>query len=487
MNSPPVLVLVPLDDRPVTGRLPVMVAAVAGAAVRIPPARLLPEFRRPGDMDGLSAWLRQAAATADAAVVSLEMLAMGGLVPSRIGQESAASTLARWDVLSELDLPVHASAVVTRTPNADDASEEPLYFAHSGRAVHAASAALSEGRPLPDGIDTGALADFLQRRLRNHVLNLSALGLAHRGTVTTLAITSDDTAVAGIGTAEQEWIERWVRWLTLTDRVLMYPGADEVGTVLIARALTSLAGGPAPTVRVHATGGLDRIPPYENAPIGQSAHTQVLAAGGRPFDAPADEPADLELVLHPPSLDGHDHAVNPPTKTDPAAAQATADLVRELLSAGRTVALADCAHPNGADPALVRALGVVLGRRWERLAGFAAWNTAGNSIGTAVAHGLAGVAGRRLGTFDADAHAHLIRHRLLEDWGWMTHARGDVRKQLALDPTRHDQLAPDSAAKGMATALLQDRLAELGPGWAVRDVRFPWGRTFEIDFIVEPA
>jgi len=75
-----------------------------------------------------------------------------------------------------------------------------------------------------------------------------------------------------------------------------------------------------------------------------------------------------------------------------AAAEATARLVADLLEAGRRVAVADCAHPNGADPALVRALQVVVGGEWERLSGYAGWNTAGNTIGTAVAHGLAVVA-----------------------------------------------------------------------------------------------
>lgn len=41
----PVVALLPLDERPVTGRLPAMVGAVAGAQVLLPPVSLLPRSR----------------------------------------------------------------------------------------------------------------------------------------------------------------------------------------------------------------------------------------------------------------------------------------------------------------------------------------------------------------------------------------------------------------------------------------------------------
>ncbi len=69
--TPPVVALLPLDERPATGRLAAMVGAVAGAQVLMPPAALLPRLRAPGEHDALAAWLVQAAQHADVAVVSL--------------------------------------------------------------------------------------------------------------------------------------------------------------------------------------------------------------------------------------------------------------------------------------------------------------------------------------------------------------------------------------------------------------------------------
>ncbi len=484
MSTPPVVALLPLDERPATGRHVAMVGAVAGARVLVPPATLLPSMRVPGDRGGLAAWL--AAAPVDAAVVSLELLGLGGLVPSRIGYEPVCDVLNRWELLRSL--PVHASCVVMRTPDSDDASEEPEYYAAHGRAIHAASAALGSGAPVPPGTDTAVLTDVLGRRLRNHVLNLAAVELVLDGTVETLVIGADDTAVAAVGSAEQRWLASWRDWLAVGDRVLTYPGADEIGSVLLVRALLTLLGGPAPTVGLHAVDddgparSLDRVAAYENVSVRRTAVGQIRACGARVADP--GQPADLELVLHPPATLAGDFAVAPPARTDTDAARATAALVGRLLAGGSRVAVADCAHPNGADPALVLALREVVGRDWHRLAGLAGWNTAGNSVGSALAHGLAVVLGEREGTLDSEAHTVLMHQRLVEDWGWMSVARAQVRAQLGSDPRRHDRVPVDGTAERLAAGLLDRLLATASPGWRVESLTFPWGRTFEVDLTV---
>ena len=85
------IALMPMDERPATGRHAAMIAAVAGVHVQLPPSSLLSRLRVPGDRDGLSRWLSRS--DADAAVVSLDMLGFGGLVPSRLGYESIPDVL----------------------------------------------------------------------------------------------------------------------------------------------------------------------------------------------------------------------------------------------------------------------------------------------------------------------------------------------------------------------------------------------------------
>jgi pimeloyl-ACP methyl ester carboxylesterase len=68
------------------------------------------------------------------------------------------------------------------------------------------------------------------------------------------------------------------------------------------------------------------------------------------------------------------------------------DDICEDMDNNRAVAVADVAYANGAEPRFVRQL---LARAdITRLAGYAAWNTAGNSLGSAVAAGICALHGQ---------------------------------------------------------------------------------------------
>ncbi|MFI0899031.1 DUF4127 family protein [Streptomyces sp. NPDC020983] len=494
----PRIALLPLDERPACTSLPRMVAAVAGVDLLLPPAGTLPCVRRPGDPEALGAWLGRQ--PADAAVVSLEMLGYGGLIASRTSPADAGTVAARWQPLRGLSrrgTPVHAVTLVTRTPDSADAMEEPDYWDPYGPALHRLSAALHrgltrDGGPRPGTDVPGEVrADFLTRRLRNHALNLAALELAADGTARSLVVGADDTAPHALATWELEHLRHWTSVAGLADRVSVRPGADEACTVLVARTVRDLLGTGPVRVAVEAAdpAGLARVAAYENVPVADTAAGQLRAAGAVPL--PPGGPAggrDAVLLIHTPAPGG-DWAVNPPGTTDARAARAVADRAVRLLDGGARVAVADCAQPNGADPALIAALaeaGVL-----ECLTAYAGWNTAGNTLGTVAAHLVAAVCAERAGRLDAYAHQRLLLHRLLEDWGWMSVARGHTRAALGSDPARHDHVPaghPALRAAAAELAALRGRLPAFG-GLAVdqASVRLPWHRTFEVDFSLVPG
>ncbi|MFW6724408.1 DUF4127 family protein [Streptomyces sp. MAR4 CNY-716] len=486
------IALVPLDERPACVTLPALVAAVAGVEVDTPPAALLPRLRSPGDPRGLGRWLEDTARSAAAAVVSLETLGYGSLIASRTVPAAVADVVARWTPLRTLTaagVPVHAVCLVTRTPDSADAMEEPEYWDPYGPALHRLSAALHRdgNDPAADSLPADVRADFLTRRLRNHTLNLAALELAATGGVRTLVVGADDTAPHAMATAELGWLEKWAGWLRLDGAVSVRPGADEACTTLVARTVGELTGGPPPRVVVECAepGGLDRIAPYENVTVARTAARQVQACGGTVV-APG-EPCDLHLLVHPPDGSGADWAVAPPADRPAPAGDRAAHLAayaHRLVQDGEAVAVADCAQPNGADPLLVKALaeaGIA-----DRLAGFAGWNTAGNTLGTVAAHALTALAARRAGRFDAAAHHRLLLHRYLEDWGYMTRIRTAARAALGSNPTRHDSVPDDHPVLAAIEKGLAACRTELGgfdgldvvPG----SVKLPWRRTFEADF-----
>ena len=539
--------LIPLDERPANTRYPAMLAAIAGAELALPPAEALSARRRPADCAALGRWLAAEAPQLDALIVALEQLGHGGLIAARTSAEPAAAILARLEPLRALrrahpTLTIYGFSVITRVSNANDAVEEPAYWAEYGERLYALSQLLDrrrQGQPvaaelaaLEAAIPAAHRRDFLGRRLRNHAVNLAALGLLEDATLDLLVLSSDDTSPFGLPSAEKAWLAGWGELLergrqgdketrrqgdketalryrqvspglpvSVSPGLLMYPGADEVACVLLARLLNARAGAvPRVAVRYAPPEAVANVAAYEDGPIHLTVERQLLAAGGGLAEDEAALSTQHSALSTPPDLW---LGVNAPlprrAEWDSAHAEveragrqdALGELVAEAaaqLAAGMPVAIADVAYPNGADPALSDALlgGIELGA----LAAYGAWNTAGNTLGCVIAHAFVA---RLITTPEGRAaHTRFLLHRLVEDWGYQQLERAELRGWLHATTGHHNPQTPEMVA--VAEARIEARLgafiARL-PGFgetfriAPGSVRLPWGRTFEVDFAVQ--
>ncbi len=487
------LVLLPLDERPVNVDLPVSIAAIAGAHVIVPPPDLLPRQRRPGDTAGLETWLLETAARPEvgSVIVSVEMLVFGGLIASRLSTEPVDALVARCSALRRLQrarpgVQISAASLIMRASDSYVADEEPDYWSLYGRELHRLGGALHrEHHDAPPAAELSALVadlpapvltDFLTRRLRNHTLNLAALSLAHEGVLDRLLLAADDTAVFSAGSIEQQWLRYWTDSTPSRSEVLVHPGADEVGAVLVAAAVSRQAGVSVRVAVACADGdGLERIAPFENHPVRDSIAHQICAVGARLVDnAPGTEPADVLLVVHAPAIEGGDWVRGQPQRPDPLPARLTASLVQQALSDGKQVAVADLRFANGGDPLLIETL--IADGTAHRLLAYAGWNTASNSLGSVLATAVAAVVGARTGNLDEASRKRLLDHRLIEDCGYQALTRTSLTAHL-----------PDYVT-AVAEQLQEfaNLLAPSGRAWSVHDVRLPWQRTFEVDFSLTP-
>ncbi len=489
--------LIPLDERPVNTRYPAMLAAVADVTLEQPPPNILSQQKTPAHSDALAGWLLESAGRWDALIVACEQLAYGGLIASRTSQEPLEVIAGRLGILREVKarhpaLTIAGFNVITRIPHYDSAAEEPDYWAEYGARLHHYSALLdrrAQGESVQPALDELAAAlpapvtgDFLRRRLRNHTLNLAALGLLAEDVFDLLVISSDDTSPYGLGSREKRWLAEWAGLVADPDRLLMYPGADEVGCVLLARLVNAGAGrAPAFAVDYALPGGEAVIAPYEDGPIALTVERQIRAVGGQL------------------AADGLRLAVNTPVERrgeyDPAHApaeraarephlRAQVGRMKGWLAAGEPVLVADVAYPNGADPLLMELLRAEIDL--PALLAYGGWNTAGNTIGTVLAQGC--LAQHAASSMARQAQERFLLHRLLEDWAYQHVARPELQAWL-LKRTGSPETTPESQpmAEGWIENRLNALIAEL-PGFAGRyrlargSVRLPWGRTFEVDF-----
>jgi hypothetical protein len=504
------LLLIPLDERPVNTSYPEMVAKIAGIDLIVPPQEIQGWKRTPAFLDSLDRWLIDMAPTCDAAIVSCDFLGYGNLINARISDQTSSEIISRLSILTNLTIPVHAFSLITRVSNADDNVEEPLYWKNWGTKFYRYSALehrrltcdmLSEDEwtslnALTLTLPSELKRDWLTRRLRNHTVNLALIELAAKGKLSSLLLTSDDTAAWGFPSRERAWLKSWAELIPLlSDKVEMHPGADEVGTALVARLINHTKG-KAPSIFVDYAIDLDKalVAPYEDRPISETVAGQIHACGAKITSDRAT--ADLILGVLTPAPSRKDYRPEYLETDRQSRTKPYGELFVRLADAqaqGIPVILADVAYPNGADPLAMELLfnsycDLALGE----LAAYGAWNTAGNTLGVAIAQGVVsqfagGDAGREL------AQKVFLAHRFLEDWAYQTVVRREARAHAQSLWQRQD---PDPSSKSEVqeiASFIESRLVEqlsflqthaVGAGLSIKpgSTRLPWHRTFEVDF-----
>jgi hypothetical protein len=520
------LVLLPLDERPINARYPRLLAAALGWGLDVPEA-LLGSRKRPADTAAIVDWLHHAASGAVGAVIALDTLAWGGLIPSRQSGNDPAAALARLEALRTLRrahprLPLVAFSSIQRVNREDDDGEEPAYSRTYGRRIfrrsvleHRATVGALEGgerdelERLRAEVPADVWADVLAIRRGTHAVNLAALDLVADGVVDTLVLNQDDTTTWGLNVQDRVRLEAEVRRRDLGTRVLVYPGADEVAQVLIAR-LAARVHGRRPKVAVvfSARGGAGVQTGYEDRPLGDLVVTHLRSAGAVAVPAPL--APDWWLAVNAPSrAQGrggtafalrHDRhgvlSVEERARIEADEAQvrgldrsleAFADVLDALLEDGARVGLADVAHVNGADDELMTLLdraGLV-----PRLAGYGGWNTAGNALGSAVALGCLASLVAPASEATADAHRLAVAARAVDDWLYQARTRARLLLDPSLRPFGLGGFIPAADLDGVAERArgwLNDELDRRGWPYRVARLALPWQRVFEIDYDLVP-
>ena len=114
------ILYVPLDERYATRGMFLNMARLTGKNIVTPPLELLPSRKNATDPDKLLSWIQNNQENVSTVVVSLEMVLYGGLIASRISNETTSTILNRLDrfesILSHIK-DVYVSSVVMRIPS----------------------------------------------------------------------------------------------------------------------------------------------------------------------------------------------------------------------------------------------------------------------------------------------------------------------------------------------------------------------------------
>lgn len=497
-GSMPPIVVVPLDDRPVTRQLPVMLGAIAGRTVLEPPRALLGNYLQFGQPDAIVAWLNASAPAANDYVISTDMLAYGGLIASRVPGTTYADAYFRLNELTTIRrrrqaARIDAFATIMRLAptgvpaigvGANFFAAYPAWtylqqFANLHDPPTPAEESIAQS--LRAKIGAPLLQAYLSTRVRDYEVDERLIAMTARGPLDRLALRQDDAGPVGLHVREVAGLRAQIEQSPAATRLSISPGADEMAMVMVAAALARGARWTPHVAVVYSTpAGALVQDPLEFAPISAAIDDLIAACGGVRDDVNP----DLWLYVRVP---------NTPATLD----DAFYDVLQQATMVGKSVALADLSflEPTFASQASF-AQRLLAGGVASRLDAYSSWNTNANTVGTALAEAVAAGAGRRTGTYNLLAHREFTFDRILDDVAFHTVVRPELNRTLdAQGIPDHTYLLPDIAAPiaTLNNALLWQQaeviLPQLYPGDHIAALRItlPWNRTFETEIQVALA
>ncbi|MGI5842641.1 MAG: DUF4127 family protein [Candidatus Xenobium sp.] len=486
------LALIPLDDRPCCRLFPVRLAAMAGHRLEIPPRRLLGKYLDPGNPDRLMDWLdshlRSRPGSPTGLLLSLDMLVWGGLVASRrfgLSPTEAVNNLKRLALLTRHQ-PTWAFMSLMRTAPTQTSLEEveqatrltelALWMSRQARDLPGAS---EKVQALLQGIPALWVDRYLKARRRNLFLNLMALRYATESDWRHLLLGIDDSRTEGLNVLEAARLEAAIGELKAPATVA--PGTDEMAQLMLVRAL---APGTELSVHFSKRSDLDRVTRYEDRSLLGVVQAQVQAAGIKLSDG-----ATRQLWVYGPRGEQQEASRQAPLRRRSRRAARFVQALCSALDEGACVAVADVSRANGADLGLVEEL--LQAEVLPRLAGYAGWNTAGNTLGTALA--CAALASARPTPATEGARLSFLLERMADDFLFQAALRQEISAPLGgcfmrLEGARLKETR-EKVQEIMAERVLQffeENFASTlfegrRPHLTRVAIDLPWPRTFEVE------
>ncbi len=491
------ILYIPLDERPCNYSFPVSIALMENEVeIIVPPMKIMGSKKVPAQFNAIWDFIESNIEVCDAAVLSLDLFLYGGIVPSRLHSMDTLQLKERMDKLRLIknkypNINLYAFNLIMRVPSYNSSEEEPLYYGQYGEAIYrysyindkisknaANEEELLEFEDLKAKIPSNCINDYINRRKVNEEMTNLAVELSKDKVLDFLIIPMDDNSEFGFSAQARRKINKKIDKLELWDKVYVYPGADEAGCTLIARAINTAENKkPKVMLRYDSFAGSNVVPMLEDRPVCESIKFQISAAGG--IIVNSETMADLILFVNTPvEIASEDKSHNILRNLGE-----MAEALEFYVNKGIPCAIADVAYLNGGDSQLVKML--IKRKLYYKLYGYAGWNTCGNSLGTVISHAMVAIINEN---FNKLAHKRFLLQRYLDDWAYQSIIRGEITKKylpgFGLHPSslKGHRKTVNNMIKNELKIIYGKFLKEFkNYKLDIKKVYTPWDRMFEID------
>lgn len=505
------VILVPLDSRPPCRQMVVKAGELCQREVLAPSQELLDYYSLPGNTEGMRHWLQENMAGSEAVIISIDQLLYGGLLNAREKTATPAEISSLLNFLRELhrtypQIPIYAFSILPRLIPQDsiDGYQERKDLIAYSRLVGKKAVGLEideeELQRLENNIPPTSLEKYLQRFRENERLNQQLIDLSTEGVFARLVLGQDDGEAYSIPNIEKNALQDYMKSRSVTnEQVFLTHGADEIALTYLAElAGKSSFFTPGIYLEYNTDRTREHYLPYMAINLEDCAKEKIRLLGGKEVHSP--EEADLILFISA-------NAAEEDTLSS------RADSVRRLeafQAQGKPVALVDLSEHFSAEETLLPQL-LAADFPLNRLAAYAGWNTASNSLGTALSEGILYLTALSICQSPnevislAYAQTSFLQGRLLEDYFYLKAdidiVNANLRKAGYQNTADLDLEHNYLYANAMLQKSLNDHLAAYQSTASARapftlstpagdftfrmqqlrlEASYPWPRTFEI-------
>jgi hypothetical protein len=497
------IVLLPLDERPCNMLYPHKMFDVEDIELVLPKYELMGNKKIPGDMLALHAFLEKETIDAYGLVVSMDTLLYGGIVPSRLHNESEETLEQRMRILSKIKknnpkLKIFAFDLIMRCPQYSSNDEEPEYYGSFGLEIfksgfikHKIELKIASEDEINYynnlSIPSQFLDDYLGRRDINVALNLKTIEYVKSKVIDFLIFPQDDAAQYGYTAKNQETIYASIHQSHLDASIYMYPGADEVANTLLSRMLCEIKNiKPKISIVYPSITSGQTIPLLEDRYLDTTVRYQIRAAGARVVNSSIE--ADMVLYVNASATKMASNAfIELKRDQGMTTLRNLEDFVEGMFETihyeKKPVIVADVSTLNGSDHQLIQLMqqkNILLD-----LAAYAGWNTSSNTLGTSIPFGIVYyVYGK------TEKHLDFLVSRYVEDYGYMAYVRTIVNSKLKdlglsyFDVSKKEEEVVIKIQSELNTFILK-QLSSIQKHIIIHKVWMPWHRMFEVGLEVK--
>ncbi|MDD2707376.1 MAG: DUF4127 family protein [Verrucomicrobiae bacterium] len=443
------IAIIPMDNRNYTGRDPRILGAMAGWRVLEPDVKIIGNDMASGaDAAALEKWLLSVCARVDCVILPLDLFLYGGCIRGTYRIIDERDVLIRLNILGKIRKKnpacriygfkiIHGISVHSLIGRGIGEKTAKDLFDHFELCGVDDKKNARRLKSIRKSIPAKVLSEFLEIRESHARVNESLLRLVEGDLLDYLLFAQNDVPRTGLHLIEQKRLARHLR--DFQERTGVITGLDESIHLLLARH-ANFACGVSPRIFIQyssARGPMTQCK-YEDRCLGDNVRNHVFVAGGTAVETPED--ANGTLMINCPEDEQGELLLRDDSEwMSNRNAGPFVAAIQWHLGRSKNVALADVFYVNGGDDELMSLLEKNIDLK--KLAGYAGWNTAANTVGTAIAQLCVQFAGRRngagAGRMKREKERFLLT-RLINDWLYQGKVRAGVirwaRKELGVQP-----------------------------------------------------